>query len=182
MHNMRLETFRGPDLGSVSAQARRALGDDVMIVHTRRVRTALGAQIEVTAAPAEEIERFTRRLTPGPLPTRSRAAGSRPSVLALVGPTGAGKTTTVAKLAVHPQAMGTHRVGLLTLDTFRAGALEQLGMYAEVAGITALFRHALSSQISPGEWKQQVRRFATNGTTEGSLYVPAADARLPVLQ
>jgi flagellar biosynthesis protein FlhF len=132
---MRLETFRGPDLASVSAQARLALGDDVMIVHTRRVRSVGGSQIEVTAAPADEVERFTRRLTPGPLPTRSRAAGSRPSVLALVGPTGAGKTTTVAKLAVHPQAMGTHRVGLLTLDTFRAGALEQLGMYAEVAGI-----------------------------------------------
>ena len=37
---MRLESFRGPDLSSVGAQARRVFGDDVMIVHTRRVRSA----------------------------------------------------------------------------------------------------------------------------------------------
>jgi flagellar biosynthesis protein FlhF len=133
---MRLERFRGPDLASVSKRARQSFGDDVMIVHTRIVGTDGTPMIEVTAADAGEVERFTARLTPGPLPTRRRtAAGVRPSIIALVGPTGAGKTTTVAKLAVHPLALGTLRVGLLTLDTFRAGALEQLGMYAEVAGI-----------------------------------------------
>jgi flagellar biosynthesis protein FlhF len=133
---MRLERFRGPDLASVGAQARRAFGDDVMIVHTRIVGSARRPLIEVTAAAADEVQRFTARLTPGPLPTRGRtAAGPRPSVIALVGPTGAGKTTTVAKLAVHPIALGTLRAGMITLDTFRAGALEQLGMYAEVAGI-----------------------------------------------
>ena len=133
---MRLERFRGPDLASVSKRARQSFGDDVMIVHTRILGTAGAPMIEVTAADADAVQRFTTRLTPGPLPTRGRtAAGSRPSVIALVGPTGAGKTTTVAKLAVHPLALGTLRVGMITLDTFRAGALEQLGMYAEVAGI-----------------------------------------------
>jgi flagellar biosynthesis protein FlhF len=135
---MRLETFRGPDLATVSAGARRAFGDDVMIVRTRTLRTASGPLVEVTAGAAEDIEKFSRRLTPARMPlggTHVRNPDDRPYMVALVGPTGAGKTTTAAKLAVHPSAFGTVRVGLLTLDTYRAGALEQLGMYAEVAGI-----------------------------------------------
>jgi flagellar biosynthesis protein FlhF len=55
-------------------------------------------------------------------------------VLALVGPTGAGKTTTLAKLAAHAEAFGGWKVGAITIDTYRVGALEQLQLYAEVAG------------------------------------------------
>jgi flagellar biosynthesis protein FlhF len=52
-----------------------------------------------------------------------------------VGPTGAGKTTTAAKLALHPRAFGAKRVGLITLDTYRVGALEQIAQYAEVTSL-----------------------------------------------
>jgi flagellar biosynthesis protein FlhF len=53
-----------------------------------------------------------------------------------VGPTGAGKTTTAIKLAVHPDMLGTApHVGFITLDTYRAGAVAQLETYAQVAGI-----------------------------------------------
>lgn len=51
-------------------------------------------------------------------------------VLMLVGPTGAGKTTTLAKLAVR-QRMAGHTVGLITLDTYKIGGIEQLGIYAD---------------------------------------------------
>jgi flagellar biosynthesis protein FlhF len=54
-------------------------------------------------------------------------------VVALVGPTGAGKTTTIAKLANHPQAFGGQRVGMLCLDTYRIGGVEQSRQYAELA-------------------------------------------------
>ena len=54
-------------------------------------------------------------------------------VVALVGATGSGKTTTVAKLATHPRVFGNRRVGLLCLDTFRIGAIDQLRTYAEIA-------------------------------------------------
>jgi flagellar biosynthesis protein FlhF len=53
----------------------------------------------------------------------------------MVGPTGAGKTTTAAKLAIHPDAFGLQRVGFVALDTYRAGALEQLQSYADAAEI-----------------------------------------------
>jgi flagellar biosynthesis protein FlhF len=54
-------------------------------------------------------------------------------VVALVGPTGSGKTTTIAKLANHPQAFGGARVGLLCLDTYRIGGVEQSRQYAELS-------------------------------------------------
>jgi flagellar biosynthesis protein FlhF len=56
-------------------------------------------------------------------------------VIALVGPTGAGKTTTAAKIALSPHAFGSRKVGLLTLDTYRVGAIEQIRTYADVAGM-----------------------------------------------
>ncbi|MFI5010668.1 MAG: hypothetical protein ACHQDY_10385, partial [Solirubrobacterales bacterium] len=43
------------------------------------------------------------------------------------------KTTTIAKLASHPQAFGGKRAGLLCLDTYRIGGIEQSRQYAELA-------------------------------------------------
>ena len=53
-------------------------------------------------------------------------------VVALVGPTGVGKTTTVAKLAAGFRIEARRRVGLLTIDTFRIAAVQQLQAYAEI--------------------------------------------------
>jgi flagellar biosynthesis protein FlhF len=58
-----------------------------------------------------------------------------PLVIALVGPTGAGKTMTAAKLALNKAAYGGRKVGLLSLDTHRAGGADQLKEYASAAGI-----------------------------------------------
>ena len=52
----------------------------------------------------------------------------------LVGPTGAGKTTTVAKLAANFALVAGWRVGLVAADTYRVGALQQLRTYAELIG------------------------------------------------
>lgn len=53
--------------------------------------------------------------------------------LALVGPTGVGKTTTIAKLAARAvQRHGSTGVALLTTDTYRIGAYEQLKIYGEL--------------------------------------------------
>jgi len=59
----------------------------------------------------------------------------RPTIIALIGPTGAGKTTTLAKLATNPIAFGGRTVGVLGLDTYRIGAVEQLETYAELAAM-----------------------------------------------
>lgn len=53
----------------------------------------------------------------------------------VVGPTGSGKTTTVAKLAGMLSLNLNKRVGMVTIDTFRVGAVEQLKMYADIMNI-----------------------------------------------
>lgn len=56
-------------------------------------------------------------------------------VTVLTGPTGTGKTTVLAKLAVTRIAAGL-RVGLITLDQQRIGAVAQLGVYADILGLS----------------------------------------------
>ncbi|MEG0296335.1 MAG: flagellar biosynthesis protein FlhF [Clostridium sp.] len=53
----------------------------------------------------------------------------------LVGPTGVGKTTTIAKLAGRLALNDKKKVGLITIDTYRIGAVEQLKTYAEIMNI-----------------------------------------------
>ena len=58
-------------------------------------------------------------------------------VYAIVGPTGVGKTTTTAKLAARGVVRhGADRVALLTTDTYRIGAHEQLRIYGRILGVT----------------------------------------------
>jgi flagellar biosynthesis protein FlhF len=60
------------------------------------------------------------------------AASGAGRVVALVGPTGVGKTTTIAKLAANYRLKEGRRVGLITVDTYRIAAVEQLRTYAEI--------------------------------------------------
>ncbi|MBU5269056.1 flagellar biosynthesis protein FlhF [Clostridium cochlearium] len=53
----------------------------------------------------------------------------------LVGPTGVGKTTTIAKLAGRLSLVEKKKVGLITVDTYRIGAVDQLKTYADIMGI-----------------------------------------------
>jgi flagellar biosynthesis protein FlhF len=65
----------------------------------------------------------------------AKSKSRRPKVIALVGPTGAGKTTTIAKLAAIEKFLNNAKVGLITVDTFRIGAIEQLRTFASIADI-----------------------------------------------
>jgi flagellar biosynthesis protein FlhF len=56
----------------------------------------------------------------------------KPTVVVLVGPTGVGKTTTVAKLAASYGVIEKRKVELITIDSYRIAAVEQLGKYAEL--------------------------------------------------
>ena len=64
-----------------------------------------------------------------------RTIPNRRKVVALVGPTGVGKTTTIAKLAANFKLRAGLRVGLVTVDTYRIAAVDQLRTYAEIIDI-----------------------------------------------
>lgn len=65
---------------------------------------------------------------------------TKPSIILMIGVNGVGKTTTIGKLAANYKAQGK-KVILGAADTFRAAAADQLGIWAERAGVD-MIRHA----------------------------------------
>ena len=63
------------------------------------------------------------------------AHGEGQIVAAFVGPTGVGKTTTIAKLAADLSLKQKKRLGLISIDNYRIGAVEQLKTYAAILGV-----------------------------------------------
>jgi flagellar biosynthesis protein FlhF len=76
----------------------------------------------------------------------------RRRLAALVGPTGVGKTTTIAKLAANYRLKEKRRVGLITVDTYRIAAVEQLRTYAEIIDLP------MQVVSTPREMRQAVRQ------------------------
>lgn len=81
----------------------------------------------------EKIAEQIDKMLPTGGPIVKKKSGS-PHIVALIGPTGVGKTTTVAKLAANLKLREKHRVGLITLDTYRIAAVDQLKRYADIIG------------------------------------------------
>lgn len=79
-----------------------------------------------------------------------------PLVIALVGPTGVGKTTTVAKLAATFKLRHGRSVGLVTSDTYRIAAVDQLRTYANIIGLP------IKVTLTPSEMAQAVRGFESH--------------------
>ena len=65
----------------------------------------------------------------------TKTEDGRPRTIALVGPTGVGKTTTIAKLAATFKIKQKKNVALITLDTYRIAAVDQLKTYAGIIGV-----------------------------------------------
>jgi flagellar biosynthesis protein FlhF len=63
------------------------------------------------------------------------AVQGKPRVIAFIGPTGVGKTTTLVKLASQYSLVHQLKVALLTADTYRIGAVEQLRIYRDIIDI-----------------------------------------------
>ncbi len=79
--------------------------------------------------------------------------GNGPKIVALVGPTGVGKTTTIAKLAANFRLLAQKDVGLITIDTYRVAAVEQLRTYGDIIGIP------VEVVLTPSALKQALDRF-----------------------
>jgi flagellar biosynthesis protein FlhF len=76
--------------------------------------------------------------------------GRRARVIAFIGPTGVGKTTTIAKLAAHHKLRHNRSVGLITMDTYRIAAVDQLRTYAEIIEVP------IRAVLTSGELQQAV--------------------------
>jgi flagellar biosynthesis protein FlhF len=66
-------------------------------------------------------------------PLRLKKGG--PLIVAFVGPTGSGKTTTIAKLAAHCAINKNKRVSIIAADTYRIAAIEQIKIFADIVKV-----------------------------------------------
>src|SRR5262245_3864998 len=122
------EILHGAEIPALLARARALLGENARVLSLRR---AARGGFELQAARASDRPEI-HPMRPLP-PLAGRLLPRAPRVFALVGPTGSGKTTTLAKLANHPDVFAGDAVGLLCLDTYRVGAIEQARAYAELS-------------------------------------------------
>jgi flagellar biosynthesis protein FlhF len=108
------------------------------------VKKLIDADVDSSIA-ADIVAEFTRSGPQVPfqnwLPAVVSTLGTEPSSalggrkILFAGPTGVGKTTTIAKIAASQSLWGNRRVVLMTADTYRIAAVEQLRTYAKILGI-----------------------------------------------
>lgn len=128
------ESLTAMYLQLIEAEVATEIADRVI----HEVRDDLGAsEIEDTARVRDAVLRRLERYIAvcGDAPAAGVTPDGRPLTIALVGPTGVGKTTTIAKLAATYKLRHGKRVGLVTCDTYRIAAVEQLRTYANIIGL-----------------------------------------------
>ena len=76
------------------------------------------------------------------------------AIQVLIGPTGVGKTTTLAKMAVRYALYQGEKVGIITIDHYRIGAVEQLRTYADITGLP------LEVVMTPKELLQAIEKLS----------------------
>jgi fused signal recognition particle receptor len=126
------------DAGLLEELEERLIGADVGVAASTEILADLRGRVsrhELADADAllEALRtRLTEILRPCEVPLRIER-GAHPFVVLIVGVNGSGKTTTIGKLATRLRADGL-KVMLAAGDTFRAAAIEQLGVWAERSG------------------------------------------------
>ncbi len=120
------------DLTNPAAGIRSLLREKELAEHTiDAIFSALDEGHEISSM--QSIEPIVRNMLGQPYTIEHEESSQR--VYMFVGPTGVGKTTTLAKLAARLSLVENRSVGLVTADTFRIAAVEQLKTYSEILGI-----------------------------------------------
>lgn len=103
----------------------------------RKIVDTLTYQITGKSYNNKEINKYLISIITALLgnPSPIKVEKGKRKVIALVGPTGAGKTTTIAKLASYYKLMESKRVALITNDNYRIGAEAHLSTYAKILNI-----------------------------------------------
>ncbi len=116
----------------LSDDIKAVLRDKELADHTIDfILNAIGSDREINSI--EAVEPAIRNMLGQPYTIESGDKSQK--VYMFVGPTGVGKTTTLAKLAARLSLVENRSVGLITADTFRIAAVEQLRTYSEILGI-----------------------------------------------
>jgi flagellar biosynthesis protein FlhF len=119
------ETRSGPQVSPLCAALERA-------GMSSEVARDLAELSGVADAP---IEAALASLVDQRLPLAGAIGSEGARIIALVGPAGVGKSTTIAKLAANAALVEGKTVAMITIDTHRAGAVEQMRRYANLIGI-----------------------------------------------
>ncbi|WP_355660792.1 flagellar biosynthesis protein FlhF [Halomonas salifodinae] len=132
--------------GALQGLQRQLVGAGFGHALTSELLASLPTELALEAAEAAPVQAWLRRSLAARLTTRDDEASlfAEGGVLALVGPTGVGKTTTTAKLAArYVMRHGPEGLALVTTDSYRIGAHEQLRIYADILGVEV---HALDAE------------------------------------
>ena len=121
--------FNNEELRTYRHLIRRGMEEHLargLVEEARRLGASGGDEIE-------EAVKTSMRKQMAPAAAPWLAEGRR--TLALIGPTGVGKTTAIAKIAARALLETRFKVALITVDTYRVGASDQLARYGKIMGI-----------------------------------------------
>lgn len=150
MHRLTDERLRGSPVRMQAMELMEDYGFDAGI--TRDIALQIPAETEPHRGRGLMLGLLSKKLPVTPIDPLEEGG-----VIALVGPTGAGKTTTIAKLAAAFAAKHNPRdVALVTTDTIRVGGREQLHSYGRQLGIAV---HEADSDVSLAQTLERLRDY-----------------------
>lgn len=129
----RLDRIEGIPSGRAEEVYEWLIQEEVVDSWARRLAHELAESDDVPEG--ETLEEAVARIIGGHLAPPAPISIAEPTVVVLIGPTGSGKTTTIAKLAAYFHLEQKKTVLLITTDTYRVAAVEHIKTYAEILGV-----------------------------------------------
>lgn len=150
----------------LDAGVERALADT--LVESVREELGPGESSDTSIVRTALLRHLGSRL-PCARATHQPPSPNTATVITLVGPTGVGKTTTIAKLAANYKLRHGRSVGLITCDTYRIAAVDQLRTYASIIGLplqVVLSASEMRSAIAAARHEHEVVIIDTAGRSQ----------------